>query len=232
MISRFNTLISRRIILILLLLGFPQNADAQDFARGTSLSSETIAISAMQVAQQMNKTGRCYEGVCKALRPLGVELHGEAAYQANDLLMQDRRFTPLIVNDVVQLRRGDIIVYNKSQSHPYGHIAVYQGNSTEASDHVSEVTHTKNYGGATVFRLSSEVDNLYIANASQEWNRLAPVRSLNSAMVSPVVAPNYSPLIYKVVNQKKNYFTNASTKSLVVHVRKKLVHRLLDYILH
>jgi hypothetical protein len=125
------------------------------------LSSEAIASRAETVARATGTTGYCYAAVCKALRPLGVGLHGAAAYEARDLLLKDQRFVPLAVNHVDQLSRGDIIVYTKSASHPYGHISVYQGNYEEASDHVSAVTHTQAYGGATVFRLRNEIAQGY-----------------------------------------------------------------------
>lgn len=121
-----------------------------------ALDSEHIAASALSVAEATHTSGRCYAAVCRALRPLGVDLHGAAAYQARDLLLKDKRFVPLLVNSVDELRTGDIIVYTRSHTHPYGHISVYEGNYEEASDHISAVTHTQAYGGATVFRLRNE----------------------------------------------------------------------------
>lgn len=121
------------------------------------LTSSNIATNALSVAESTRTSGRCYAAVCKALRPLGVNLYGSAAYEARDILMRDPRFAPLTVHQVDELRRGDIIVYTKSSTHPYGHISVYEGGYEEASDHLSSVTHTQAYGGATVFRLKDEV---------------------------------------------------------------------------
>lgn len=120
------------------------------------LSSENIASSALSVAEKTKTTGYCYAAVCRALRPLGVELSGEAAYQAEDLLKKDPRFMPLCIYSVDELRRGDIIVYTRSSSHKYGHISVYEGNYKEASDHIASITHTQAYGGAMVFRLRND----------------------------------------------------------------------------
>ena len=120
------------------------------------INSEAIATSAYQTADKTRTTGRCYAAVSRAMSPLGVSLRGAAAYEAEEQLRRDSRFVPLTIYSVDDLKRGDIIVYNRSQSHPYGHIAVYQGNYKEASDHLAPVTHTKNYGGATVFRLVNE----------------------------------------------------------------------------
>jgi len=139
-------------IVLAVLAYYSTGGSAAAFAQ-IDLSSESIASSALNVAEQTRTTGRCYAAVCRALHPLGVELSGAAAYQAQDLLLKDARFVPLTVNSVDQLRRGDIVVYTRSSTHPYGHISVYQGNYEEASDHVAAITHTKAYGAATVFRL-------------------------------------------------------------------------------
>ncbi len=135
--------------LALALLGFHCSARAT----AQTLTSETIASRAEQVARETRSTGRCYAAIARALKPLSVNLYGESAHQAKDLLLKDTRFVPLVVTDIDELSRGDIIVYQKSQSRPHGHISVYQGQYTEASDHISAVTHTHEYGGATVFRL-------------------------------------------------------------------------------
>ncbi len=121
-----------------------------------SLNAESIAVSSLSVAESMKSTGYCYAGVSKAMSPLGVTLTGEAAYQARELLLADSRFLPLSLDDSSDLRRGDIIVFNKSGGHPYGHISVYQGDGQESSDHVSQLTSPNAYGGVTVFRLRSE----------------------------------------------------------------------------
>ena len=139
-----------------LLPGFSNGAQAQGAHNTGVLSSGTIAGRALSVAERRRTSGYCYSAVSQALDPLGIKLRGRAAYQARDLLLHDRRFMPVVISSVDQLQRGDIIVYNRSSSHPYGHIAVYEGNYEEASDHISSVTSTWAYGGATVFRLRSE----------------------------------------------------------------------------
>jgi len=159
-------------LLILIFLCSHSLAEAQSTQ---FLTSDSIALSAYKVATQMNRSGRCYEGVCKAMHPLGVELWGEAAYEATGILIRDPRFVPLNISDTSQLRRGDIIVYNKSSRHPYGHIAVYEGNLVEASDHIASVTHTTTYGGATVFRLNNELladDNVYPGKLNHNANAM------------------------------------------------------------
>ncbi|GEM_PF-3285714 len=136
--------------------GLLKSADAHGPYRATALDGQMIAESALAVAERTRTSGRCYAAVTRALEPLGVRLHGGAAYEARDLLMRDPRFEPVSIQSVDQLRLGDIIVYGRSGSHPYGHISVYEGNYEEASDHVSTVTDPGAYGGATVFRLRNE----------------------------------------------------------------------------
>jgi len=96
--------------------------------------------------------GYCYRGVKGALRPLGVNLSGSAAYQAKGQLLRDKRFESVAVKNVHDLQPGDILVHGASSSHPYGHIAVYLGNKHEASDHVQKVVLNGPYNGTTVFR--------------------------------------------------------------------------------
>lgn len=98
-----------------------------------------MAKSALMTAKRMHSNGWCYKGVTDALKPLGVELSGPAAYMAKDLLQNDPRFQPVRIEDPTQLHPGDLIVHGPTGSHPYGHIAVYLGNNHEASDHVQKV---------------------------------------------------------------------------------------------
>ncbi|MBX9950804.1 MAG: hypothetical protein K2Y39_16660 [Candidatus Obscuribacterales bacterium] len=101
----------------------------------------------------MRTSGYCYSGVSKALSPLGVTLTGNAAFQAREQLLEDPRFMQISMRDNSDLLRGDIIVFNKSATHPYGHICVYQGDGEESSDHVSRLSDPSGYGGVSVFRL-------------------------------------------------------------------------------
>jgi hypothetical protein len=137
-----------------------------------TLTREAIAIQSMQVAQATQTSGRCYAAICRALKPLSINLSGASAYEAKDLLLNDNRFSVVQVYSPEQLMRGDIIVFDRSASHKDGHICVYQGNNTEASDHVAPVTNPQSYGGASVFRLNG----IYIADGTNI--PLAPDRSL------------------------------------------------------
>jgi len=139
------------------------------------LDADNIAKSSLSVAEAMKSTGYCYAGVSKALSPLGVSLTGNAAYQARDLLLADSRFSPISFDESADLQRGDILVFNKSSSRPYGHISVYQGNNQETSDHVSRLTSPEAYGGVTVFRLNSETTRIASSSEPFEWTYRMPV---------------------------------------------------------
>jgi hypothetical protein len=124
----------------------------------------TIAKCALKVAKSMNTVGWCYKGVCTALQPLGIHLSGAAAYEAKGQLLKDKRFAAFSISGVHDLKPGDILVHGASASHPYGHIAVYLGNSNEASDHVQQVVLNGPYSGTTVFRYGVHDDNAASTN--------------------------------------------------------------------
>ena len=111
-----------------------------------------IAQNALVTAKKMNTVGRCYKGVTDALKPLGINLSGIAAFMANEQLAADPRFQRIVVRKLEDLHPGDIVVHGASGSHPYGHIGVYLGNETEASDHVQKAFLKGPYSYSTVFR--------------------------------------------------------------------------------
>jgi hypothetical protein len=174
--------------LAMVLLGMPGAFAA---AYSEVLSSEAIADRAEQVARQNNTSGRCYAAVSKALKPLGVNLYGQSAYEAKALLLKDSRFVPLAVTHVDQLARGDVIVYQKSQSHPHGHISVYQGNYIEASDNISSVKHTREYGGATVFRLRDEIATAPVPRPAPDRLTYQPPQPEPPPAVNTSIARHY-----------------------------------------
>lgn len=170
-------------LLSLVLLSTPSFAIGN---QSQDLNPESIAEKSLSVAEAMKTSGYCYTGVSRALSPLGVSLTGEAAYQAKDQLLADSRFRLVSQDQTIALRRGDIVVYNKSASHPYGHIYVFQGNGQETSDHIAQVTSPSAYGGFTVFRLNSEMgsyDNDFAIGSSNEL----------SAFMPPTAAPTFAP---------------------------------------
>lgn len=116
-----------------------------------------IASRAKFVAAKTKTIGWCFRAVKGALKPFGIVLEGAAAWMAKDQLMNDDRFEAVSLDD---LQPGDILVHDRSNNHPYGHIAIYLGNDTEASDHVQQLITGDEYGGTTVFRLTSPISFL------------------------------------------------------------------------
>ncbi|HEY9775480.1 MAG TPA: hypothetical protein V6C81_17060 [Planktothrix sp.] len=117
-------------------------------------AAHSIANNARFVAQHTHTIGWCYMSVKRALKPLGIKLMGAAAWMAGDQLQNDPRFEMASIDD---LQPGDILVHGASGAHPFGHIAVYLGNATEASDHVQQLIDGSAYGGTTVYRVKSPI---------------------------------------------------------------------------
>lgn len=115
--------------------------------------ARSIARSAAKQARRMRTKGFCYRGVKRAVAPLGIKLTGIAAYKAKKQLIANKKFR-IVARKIVKekLKRGDIVVHNRSTAHPYGHIAVYLGNGLEASDHIRRLVIGRSYGGTVVFR--------------------------------------------------------------------------------
>ncbi|GEM_PF-2598555 len=152
-------------------LGQPGQAGAVD--------PDSLARHAAYVASHMRSVGWCYRGVKAAAGMLGVHLEGRSAHQAKGQLENDPRFEKVAETynlNPQQLRPGDIIVHprNYLPGHPDGHIAVYLGGGTEASDHIQRLIG----GAAAVFRPRS-------GGASQ-------YADMGLARVRPVM-PRYGP---------------------------------------
>jgi hypothetical protein len=116
-----------------------------------------IASRARAVAARTKTIGWCFRAVKGALKPFGIVLQGASAWMAKDQLMNDDRFQPVSFDC---LQPGDILVHDRSSNHPNGHIAIYLGNDTEASDHVQQLIDGEEYGGTSVFRLASPINFL------------------------------------------------------------------------
>ena len=121
-----------------------------------------LASRARFVATKTNTIGWCFKSVKWALKPFGIKLDGGEAWMAQEQLSGDERFMKASLDD---LRPGDILVHGKSVEHPFGHIAVYLGNSEEASDHLQALVSGESYGGTMIFRLKSNVSFLSCRNA-------------------------------------------------------------------
>ena len=192
-----------------------------------SLNAENIARTSMNVAQATHTSGRCYAAVCRALNPLGVRLTGASAYMAQSQLLQDSRFTPLLVSNVDQLSRGDIIVYQKSGTHPHGHICVYQGEYVEASDHIAKVTHTQAYGGATVFRLRNEL----LAHPFISQPAYPPPTDATAASYLPGSAPEPMPAAAPSYLPPRHAAIYAAADSMKGRIVRSLTRRALRFLM-
>lgn len=144
-----------------------------------------MARSALYTAKKMASNGWCYKGVTDALKPLGVELFGPAAYMAKDLLDNDPRFKQVRAVEPAQLHPGDVIVHGPTGSHPYGHIAVYLGNNHEASDHVQDVVLNAigPYSYSVVFRYDEQYE--YITELRKLNDDAIQVGSADTQELSP-----------------------------------------------
>lgn len=89
-------------------------------------------------ARQMNTSGKCAKGVRTAMEKAGIAngFRVESAKDADRILNHHKDFKPVAVNynDLTKLPAGCIIVWEASNGHPHGHIAVTLGNGQEASD--------------------------------------------------------------------------------------------------
>jgi len=93
------------------------------------------------VARRMNRTGRCAEGVQRALQAIGMpEFRGSGhAWSMLGPLLKSGRFEMIPAS---QVTAGDIMLRRRPGD--YGHIAVItrrdsRGNLIEASDHFASV---------------------------------------------------------------------------------------------
>jgi peptidoglycan hydrolase-like protein with peptidoglycan-binding domain len=113
---------------------------------GTAFGNR-VGDAAERAARQLNSVGRCALGVNNALESLGVMGRGHA-YQKAEQLERNPRFREvnLSASDLPNLPRGAVIVWGRSASKPYGHVAVALGDGREASDHIQRQITGGRYG--------------------------------------------------------------------------------------
>ncbi len=176
-IGRFYVLTTEAFFSFVVLQTFcsPAARSADDTSFLTDLTRQNIARNALSIAETTNSYGYCYAAVARAVRPFGINLHGNSAFMAAPILLKDNRFDAMKANEQVALSVGDIVVYNATRAHPHGHIAIYEGYGTEASDHIAALTPYSEYEGATIFRLKQ---GCFAANKrsaqENEFIRIAP----------------------------------------------------------
>ncbi len=132
-----------------------QKVQLSNYTPSSNATAESIAQSAEHAAKSMNSSGLCYRGVKKGLAKNGVHLTGGSAYMAAPQLARDERFIEVAPGNI---RRGDVIVHNRSGGKEHGHIAVALGHGKEASDQVINLVSGRAYGGTRVFRAKAPSD--------------------------------------------------------------------------
>lgn len=102
-------------------------------AFGNRLASDAQQIAASGVA---GSGGNCKRGVRMALERQGVSLGGLSAYQGADQLARNPRFREVQIprEQLRSLPPGAVVVWDRKQGHPHGHISIALGNGREASD--------------------------------------------------------------------------------------------------
>lgn len=107
------------------------SADGSAFGRRLASDANQIARSGVA-----GKGRNCKRGVRMALNRQGIQLHGVSAYMAAGQLARNDRFREAKMGrqDLRNLPPGAIVVWNKGQGRPHGHISVALGNGKEASD--------------------------------------------------------------------------------------------------
>lgn len=108
-----------------------------------------LAKVAERTARITNTIGRCAKGVMDSMENLHLANSGSrvaSAYQQVDKLHNNKNFAHVDIsrNDLQKLPAGCVIVWQASEGHPHGHIAVTLGNGQEASDHVQNLISQRN----------------------------------------------------------------------------------------
>ncbi|MFM7468959.1 MAG: hypothetical protein ACKO37_05620 [Vampirovibrionales bacterium] len=127
-----------------------------------------------QIASQMNSTGWCYKGVARAAQRMGINLTGASAYMAADQLAKRPDFKEVTPSRWIPpqqlptlVKPGDIVVYDRGEGKPHGHIATVLGQENgewkEASDHISKLNVNYPTGKARVFRPLDQTQSSTIA---------------------------------------------------------------------
>ena len=118
-------------------------------------TAEKIAALAKKYANKMDTIGNCLVGVARAIREfLGLKHTALSplpkAYLAAEQFRNDptlsKHFKEVKVDrsDLANLPAGAVVVWNKSEGHPAGHISIALGNGKEASDHIQKQMNRQN----------------------------------------------------------------------------------------
>lgn len=125
--------------------------------------SKELAHIAYQTAMNTNTVGWCAKGVMDSLQKTGIDQNGQTRVAAACLAVKKfeehkdsfQRIDIKNKDDLKKLPAGCIIVWNSSEGHPYGHIAVTLG----------LIPDPKNPGKKYIGEASDHVQSLIIRNA-------------------------------------------------------------------
>ena len=137
-------------------LGKPQTgSDCGCDGVGTesAIKREALAAKAQQVASQLNSRGKCAKGVRIALNTMGIAVTPvESAYQFAGQFAKRRDMKEVAYAD---RQEGDIVVFDRTDAKPHGHVAIQLANGKQACDFVGNDANPDKYGGVRVFRLAA-----------------------------------------------------------------------------
>ncbi len=117
----------------------------------TSTGSKLAEIAKVEATNGDSQGGWCYRDVGRDLAKIGINVHGQGAWEAADQLANNPKVKEMKVSqaDLPKLPAGAIVVWNKGAGHEWGHISIATGDGKEASDLMrNQIT---NYG--TSFRV-------------------------------------------------------------------------------
>lgn len=120
----------------------PEAVEAELAKQRAEQQSKKLAKAGWFSALKRKTVGYCLAGVQDAMDAVGLNVTRKAA--AADLapvLASDERFEEIAIpkQELTDLPPGNIIIWNRSEKHPYGHISITLGNGAESSDHIQKI---------------------------------------------------------------------------------------------
>ena len=110
------------------------NVQGSDFGK-------KFAAQAEKTANQINTSGLCLKGVNDTMQAMGLPVHREAAaWMAVDDFQKNPKFKEVKVakDQLKSLPPGAVVIWDKGDGLPYGHISVALGGGREASSKVRQ----------------------------------------------------------------------------------------------
>lgn len=110
---------------------------ADDFKGSSATGRKLAALAVEHATDGTGDGGHCYRNVSQDLEQIGISTTGEGAWEAADQLAGNDKVQELkgINKDQLpELPAGAIVVWDKGEGHPYGHISIATGDGQEASD--------------------------------------------------------------------------------------------------